>query len=278
MTETATPSADAGATGVSIPVPSAAVPPTTNAPAAPEAAPDTAKADAGKSEETTDEQPRAEDGKFKPKSTAEERKARIQGDIDRLTAEKRSKQRELESLTSEYQRIRQQMQEQPAPDDPYDPRHATRQAVREDRLEQTAEAYNRTAQDMRQTRAEVFRTKIEDAKERIPDLDKSLETFWTLPVPETMADLIAESDKAAEIANLLGKTPSEFQRIARLPPHLQGAEIARIEAKVSQAPQARKSSNAPPPPPMINGSSSPTTKAPSEMSVEEMGRLLYARA
>ena len=85
MTDT-TPLAPAGAPAVSIPVPSAAVPPTTNAPAQPAAAPEPAKAAEPDQAEVKDEQPRSEDGKFKPKTTAEDRKARIQSEPSASTA------------------------------------------------------------------------------------------------------------------------------------------------------------------------------------------------
>lgn len=264
---------------VSIPVPSAAVPPTTNAPAPPTAAPETADAATDKVEVKTDEQPRDEDGKFKPKTTAEDRKARIQSDIDRMTAEKRTAEREVSRLREEAYRLQRQLQEPQAADaDPYDPAHNMRKAVREDRLEQTAQAAQAAFDAASNARAQMFMAKVEAAREAIPDLDQALGEFARLPVTEAASDLIAESPKSAEIAYYLAKNPADAHWIARLPAHLQGAEIARIEAKVSQAPQPRRTSNAPPPPPMIGGTSSPSTKTLSEMGVEDIGKMIYGRA
>lgn len=281
----ATPSATAGATitpaSISVPVPPAAVPPTTDAnpPAKTEAAkPADAQKDAQGLENVdgkNDEQPRGDDGKFKSKPTAAERKGRLQGDIDRLTAEKRQLERDVQTKRDEAQRIARQLAEQK--DDPNDHAAATRRAVKEERLEQVGESYKQAVADLNAKRAQTFESKIEDARERIPDLEIALKDFMRLPVSEAAADLIAESDRTAEIAYFLAKNPNEAHRIARLPNHLQGAEIARIEAKVSSAPAARKTSNAPPPPPMINGTSSPASKTPAEMSVDEMKTLLYAR-
>lgn len=265
---------------VSIPVPSAAVPPTTNTPASPVAAPEPAQAAPEKTEsETNDDQPRGDDGKFKPKTTAEDRKARIQSDIDRMTAEKRTAEREVSRLREEAYRLQRQLQEPQAADaDPYDPAHNMRKAVREDRLEQTAQAAQEAFNAAQNARSQMFMAKIEAAREAIPDLDQALGEFAKLPVTEAASDLIAESPKSAEIAYFLAKNPADAHRIARLPAHLQGAEIARIEAKVSSAPQPRKHSNAPPPPPMIGGTSSPTTKSLSEMGVEDIGKMIYGRA
>jgi ribosomal protein L12E/L44/L45/RPP1/RPP2 len=282
MSETTTPAPAASPVAldsVSVPVPSAAVPPTTNTPAQPEAAPEPAKtAEPEKSADETTEQPRDEDGKFtKPKPTAKERQDRIRQDIDRLTAEKYATQRQVEALQAEAMRLSRQLQEQQSPDDPYDARHATRQAVREDRLEQTVEAARSAAVAVDTARAQMFQAKIEAARENIEGLDEGLASFARLPVssPE-MADLIAESDKAPELANYLGRNPQEFYRIARMPAHLQGAEIARLEMRVSTPPAARKTSNAPPPPPMINGSSAPASPSVAEMGVADLQKLIYA--
>lgn len=85
------------------------------------------------------------------------------------------------------------------------------------------------------------------------------------------ADLIAESDKGAEIAYWLGKNPHEATRINHLPPHMQGAEIARIEARLSTV-STRKTSNAPTPPPVLNGQTAPGVKDPSSMSMAEYAK------
>lgn len=281
MTETTTPASAASPVAldsVSVPVPPAAVPPTTDAPAQPEAATEPAKtAEPEKSADESSEQPRGEDGKFKPKQTAKERQERIRQDIDRLTAEKWSTQRQVAALQAEAMRLQRQLQEQQSPDDPYDARHATRQAVREDRLEQTVEAARSAAHAVDTARAQMFQAKIEEARERVEGLDEGLQQFARLPVssPE-MADLIAESDRAPELANFLGRNPQEFYRIARMPAHLQGAEIARLEMRVSTPPAARKTSNAPPPPPMINGSSAPASPTVAEMGVGDLQKLIYS--
>ncbi len=285
MTEAAQPSAPAGATpvaspSVTIPVPSAAVPPTTNTPATPEAAPDKAKTAEPEKSDAQDDQPRGDDGKYKPKQTAEDRKARIQRDIDGLTGAKRQAERQVQELRAQQYRLHQELQQKPA--DEFDPAQQMRRAIREDRLEDTTVAAQRAAQAADDARLGMFSAKLQAAKERLPDLDDAIAQFAKLPIDrpgETYgADLIAESEKAAEIAYYLAKNPGEAHRIATLPPHMKGAEIARLEVKVSQAPQARKNSNAPPPVPIINGTASPSVKAPHEMSADEISKLIYGRA
>lgn len=279
---TPAPAASPVAPALTIPVPPEAKPPTTDAkPAEPVAAPETANADPDKQAgEQKDDQPRNEDGTYKPKLSAKDRKSQIRDEIDQLTYTKRSTEREVQRLREEAQRLYQQIQQQPAQsDDPLDPTHAVRKAVREDRLEQTVTQAKAAEAAAAEARARMFDTRIKEAREAIPDLDTSLDAFFEQDLSEFAADLIAESDKCAEIANYLGKNPAEMARIYRLPPHLQGAAIARIEARVSTAPQARRTSNAPPPPPQINGSSAPAAKTVAEMSVDDLKGVIYgARA
>lgn len=141
-----------------------------------------------------------------------------------------------------------------------------RAAVKEERLlEKEAEAQRRTEQ-AQEARIVAFQAKVDEARERMPDFDH---VFYSVPVSEVAAELIAESSKAAEVAYFLGKNPDQAKRIYQLPAHLQGAEIARIEARVSAAPQVRKVSKAPPPVSTIGGQSSPGVKDPGQMTEAE---------
>src|SRR5690606_36348849 len=63
------------------------------------------------------------------------------------------------------------------------------------------------------------------------------------------ADFIATSDKGAEVAYFLTQNPSEAARLASLHSYHQGIELARIESRLTAAPQVRKQTAAPPPPP-----------------------------
>jgi hypothetical protein len=71
-------------------------------------------------------------------------------------------------------------------------------------------------------------------------------------VSEVAADLIAESDKGAEIANYLARNSEEASRIANLPDAYQGYELARIESRFKDNPMKRIS-QAPAPVQTVSG-------------------------
>jgi hypothetical protein len=81
---------------------------------------------------------------------------------------------------------------------------------------------------------------------------------------------VAESDKGAEVAFHLAQNPQEATRIARLSEAHQGIELARLEGKLSAAPQIRKVSTAPDPARTVTGNPSPAGRTSDELSVSEM--------
>lgn len=124
-----------------------------------------------------------------------------------------------------------------------------RQADREADAEEAREALNEARSEARSTRFEVFSEKVGN-----PEV---VEAFCKLPrVSEELADLVAESDKAAELASWLSKNPAEARRLSSMPPHRLGAELARKEASFT-APQVRRVSQAPEPSPTLRGGSNP---------------------
>jgi hypothetical protein len=243
------------------PVESVTVPPPASAHDAPAAADDPAP---GQSEtETTDES----DAPKKPKPTFSERISQITAMRKQAEAERSIALREVERLQKELETMRgaptdqQSFEQQDA--------NRVREVLKEEKLaEKQAELSNRDS-FIKEARQAAFVAKAEAALERMPDL---LEKFSNVPVSEAAAEIIAESDKAAEIAYYLGNNPKEAHEIARLPAHLQGARIARIEARLSAAPQVRKVSQAPTPPARLSGASSPGVKDPGSMSMEDYAK------
>lgn len=63
-------------------------------------------------------------------------------------------------------------------------------------------------------------------------------------VSKEMAEVLVNADNPADVAYYLGKHRDEAARIAALPPHLQGAEMAKIEMKAKPQPRI---TNAPEP-------------------------------
>lgn len=75
----------------------------------------------------------------------------------------------------------------------------------------------------------------------------SARKFGKLPISESMAEAIVDSDIGVKVAIHLQNNPDDVSRIAALPAARQAAEIGKLEAKLSAAPAAKKPSNAPAP-------------------------------
>lgn len=222
-------------------------------------------------------QPSAESAEStgKPPATPEElaqqvKKARSQERYAKLHAESKQYQAEAMTHRAEAQRLKEQLDKlQATPKDnlPIDEQdsHRLKEVVKAERLEQAQDQAQQAAQRAAQARTTSFQAKVEAARDRMPDFDQ---VFPNTPISEAAADLIADSEKGAEIAYWLGKNPADANRIYSLPPHLQGAEIARIEARLSTV-SPRRTSNAPGPTPVLNGGSAPGAKDPQSMSMSE---------
>lgn len=190
----------------------------------------------------------------------------------RLHAESKQYQAEATLARAEVQRLKAELDRLTAskPDelDPEHQSHNLKTVVKSERLEQKLEEAEAAALKAARARQEAFVAKVEAARDKMPDFDQ---VFPSTPISEVAAELIADSEKAAEIAYWLAKNQREAQRIANLPPHLQGAEIARIENRLSTV-STRKTSNAPTPPPVLAGQSAPGSKDPASMTMAEYAK------
>jgi hypothetical protein len=91
----------------------------------------------------------------------------------------------------------------------------------------------------------------------------------TLPVTKEIADIVLESENSLALANYLGDNVSELRKIAGLPPHMQGAAVAKLEMRLT-APKARPLSAAPAPGPTVSGRAA--VRTPETMSTDEWMR------
>lgn len=229
--------------------------------------------------EVVDEQPVEAEAEAEPAVDEPEEKpkpkSRFQERIDKLTADKYAAEREARALRERLESLENRKHE---PVDPEDYEAVERQRLRQVYDETRREDYSYEAQKAQEqahvARMELFNAKLEAARDRIPDLDQSLQQFGQLPVTEDSAELIAASPFAAEIAHHLGNNPKKAYELSRMPPALQGAEIARLESRFN-LPQ-KKVSKAPPPPSKIAANSAPQTKDPREMSAAEYIRMRKA--
>jgi hypothetical protein len=86
-----------------------------------------------------------------------------------------------------------------------------------------------------------------------------------IPFSEAMLDALAVSEQPAVIADHLGRNPVEAARIAKMTPAQQGAELARLEARLAAQP---KVTNAMAPPPTV-GVRASASLDPNGMSFEQ---------
>lgn len=205
-------------------------------------------------------------------------KVRFHERISQLVSQRKQAEAERDAALAEVQRLSQGLRPQNYDDLDFETQQRinTQEAVNAAMAEQ---AYSRAQHLERQAAATVaatFQTKVEAVRDQLPDFD--LVFNGAVPVTPTMAEIIAESDRAPQVAYYLGKNPHEAARIASLPAHRQGLELARIEARVSPPSQARKVSRAPEPPPTVGATATQGVKDPARMSVSEMEALLYPRA
>ena len=242
---------------------------TVTSPVTPEAPETTEPAhDAAGDGPLSDESLEAADEKAEEAEEEKPKKSRFQERIDKLTADKYAAEREARQLRDRIDRI-EKRERPPVDENDYE-------AIEQDRLRRAFEATERSrfeedasdkAEEAQTARGELFRAKLDAARDRIPDLEDSIRSFAQLPVTPDSAEIIADSDKAAEIAHYLGKNPQLAYEIADMSPANQGRAIAQIENRVSLPP--KRVSQAPPPAPKLKPSAAPQSKEPSEMSAAE---------
>jgi hypothetical protein len=98
--------------------------------------------------------------------------------------------------------------------------------------------------------------------EKLDGFDR--DTFDSLPVSQAMADAILDSDIGSKLIAHLTLNEGEAERISKLSPARQAAEIGKLEAKLSTV----KASNTPPPIKPI-GSAGSSSKPVEQMSQSE---------
>lgn len=253
---------------VNIPMPEAAsqVPVASEQPPVTASPPETPAPEPTKAESAEPPKPEGSDegeAQKKPKQTASERIGQIYARLKTAEADREFAFQIARQAQEELRKLR----ETPVEQLPYEQQEAARlrQVVKEHSAEEKIASAQQAALRAQQARVAAFHAKVEAARDRMPDFDQ---VFPNTPISEAAADIIAESDRAAEIAYYLGKNPVEAQQIYSLPPHLQGREIARIEAKVSVP--VRRTSAAPPPVPQVAAASAaPSAKDPANMTMAE---------
>lgn len=178
----------------------------------------------------------------RPKKSAKER-------IDELTWKAREAERQAEYWREQATRPQpaQEAQYEPEPDD-YSPQAIAVRVRAEIKAEQEAEK-------LQARRTEILAASGEREGAKLFFTDP------TLPVTREMADVVMASDRAGDLAEYLGRNRDEATRIADMPPHMQGRELARIEQRFAAAPKGKTATDAPIPAPTVRGSGGKFTVA-----------------
>lgn len=193
----------------------------------------------------------------KPKKSAQER-------IGELTAARREAEREAEywraKATQAPQPAQQPLQGDGKPDPAdftdgaYDPAYID--ALTDWKAEQAVEKRfsQREAQTRTQTALETFEARV---AELYPDGEPAgITALRRAPtLPASIFDLVTSSEIGPKLAEHLGDHPREFANLSAMPPHLQGREIAKLEAKLATpaAPTAKTATDAPLPTTQVRG-------------------------
>lgn len=140
----------------------------------------------------------------------------------------------------------------------------------EQRLAREAETrQQREAETIQQRQAQAFAERrdnlIDNGADAYPDFEEvALDEM--LPITQTMADALIQSESGHDLWYHLGKNPQKAERIANLNPVQQVYELGRLEASLKVS---KKPSNAPPPPKPVGTRNETPNALRDDLSTEE---------
>jgi hypothetical protein len=215
-------------------------------------------------------EPAAEEAVEEESATSEDEKPKKRGANARIR-ELVAKQHELE------QELAQANERNGSAPDPegydggeFDPRYIADLATQQMRAQQASEAAERKRildEQIVQHRQNDFLSKVETAKQDIPDYEKVAFGDHIQPfITPIVAEAVQTADRSADVAYYLGKHVEEAAEIARMSPMQAAMAVARIE---NSLPKPQKVSQAPEPISPITGSTSGGEKTPEEMTGDE---------
>lgn len=120
----------------------------------------------------------------------------------------------------------------------------------------------REAASLQQTQTKTEKMYAEASK--LPTFDR--DAFEDLPLTPTIAQTIVESDTAPQLMAWMTSNPDEVERISKLTPARQSAEIGKLEARLSVT---KTTKEAPPPIKTVGGGGSVTNGDMSKMTPDE---------
>jgi hypothetical protein len=126
---------------------------------------------------------------------------------------------------------------------------------------------------------ESYQEREESARDKYDDFDQ-VAYNPKLTITNVMAETIQSSDIGPELAYYLGTNPKDAERISRMTPLAQAKEIGKIEAKLSDNPPVKKTSNAPAPisPVTARSTGSPSHDTTDPRSIKSMSTSQWIEA
>jgi hypothetical protein len=211
----------------------------------------------------------------------------VQKRLDELTRNWREEQRRAQKLEQMLEQVISRPQEQkPEPSAPPQPQgepkldqyqtyeeyvSALADYKADQKIRQFEESIKqREQQSQQQAKLGEFQARLQAAKTEMPDFDE-VALNPSLPVSDSMAELIREMDDGPKVLYALGQNPNEAARIASLPPTLAAVELGRFAVKAS-LPQPKTVTNAPPPVNPLSGGVGSRNPDPDSQPIEEWVR------
>lgn len=226
-------------------------------------------------------------------SAADTPKAKgVQKRIDELTANWRNTERDRD----EWRRLAQQLMEEreregqpqgqaqgqapeppakPAPDN-YSDYDSYLEALAEWKADQRLQSHlseqqqrqqQEAQQQTQRERVQAFQQKAQEFAQQHPDFE-SVAMSPSVPITQSMFEVIIDSEQGPEIAYHLGQHPDTAQKIARMNATAAAREIGKLEAQLS-IPAKPRASQAPDPVEPVGGGSERNAKDPEKMTTEE---------
>lgn len=99
---------------------------------------------------------------------------------------------------------------------------------------------------------------------KLPGFDR--DTFEELPLTPSIAQALIDSDAAPQLMAYMASNPDDIERISRLSPARQAAELGKLEARLATVKQHKE-----PPPPIrtVNGGGTVNHSDPSKMPMDQ---------
>ena len=246
--------------------------------AAPEAAESTEGQVEGQPAEV-DAEAEAED----QKSKSQERRERRKAELDRLRQAEREAAQKAKEAEERLKSLREAAKKIPAPKQSDFADYETYQAAlsahfvtqgfdrrQAETMEAEARAHYQQAEAakaaQKQEAAQNWAAQVQEAKARYPDFAQ-VALADNVPINAPMAEMIAQSDVAADVAYFIGKNPSVGLQMWNLPPMEMARAMGRIEQMVS-APPPKTVSTAPQPISPVRAKATPVID-PAKMSMDE---------